>query len=76
MGVGLGEVAQLPVGDRVEHLGKEAQVVGLFCNHFVEVIETAVSLAGVNQVSDEPEAEQGEGALLLALQPVVRFSGR
>ncbi len=50
--VGLGKVAQLPVGGRVEHFGEEAQVVSLCFNHFVEVIETAVGLAGVYEVAN------------------------
>ena len=55
--VGLGKVAQLPVGDRVEHFSEEAQVVSMCCDNFVEVIEPAVDLASVDKVSHQPEAE-------------------
>ena len=73
VGVGLGKVAKLAVGDRVEHLGEQAQVVGPVGDHLVEVIESAVGLAGVDEISDQPEAEQRERSLRLALKSVVRL---
>ena len=56
VGVGLGKVAKLAVGDRVEHLGKQAQVVRPVSDHLVEVVESAVGLAGVDEVPYQPEA--------------------
>ena len=46
VGVGLGEVANLPVGGCIEHLRDETHVVGVLGYNLVEVIEPAVSLAG------------------------------
>ena len=71
----MGKVAQLPVIDRVEHFGEEAQVIGLLGDNFVEIVEAAVSLAGIYKVPHQPKAQQGERPLPLPAQPVIRFFG-
>ena len=74
MAVRLREVAKKVAGAGVDHLGEQAKVIRLGHDLF-EICRGSVHLAGVQEVSNEPEAQQDERALVLERTLHVHLAG-